>query len=379
MLRHASKASHVAGDERWRARDQVFATLSDWERRWRDRQPYLQSRGYMLRSRYHPEWIPSWRLTKQKFRDCEDAIEAPLREHLIDARRVSDDTPVYIKRVQTGDNESWIATLLCSEAIRRDPSNHCVPILDLFQDDEDPGTSYMIMPFLRLIDRPAMNAVEEVCDFVDQILEGLVFMHGQGVAHSDCTYKNIMMDASAMYPRGVHPVHDLFLPDAVTPARPLPRTSVPVRYYFVDYGLSVHVPPDGRSGLVLGTLGRDQDVPELSDEVPYDPFKVDVFIIGNLLRRMFYDQYSNVNFLLPLFESMVEIDPVRRPNAEEARKQWLAIRPGLLTIHRRWRLRPRQEPWPETFIYEIASLYCVSRFTLPTVALIVLVCCYMVT
>lgn len=107
--------------------------------------------------------------------------------------------------------------------------------------------------------------------------------------YSDCTYKNLMMDATAMYPRGAHPVHDLFLPDAITLARPLPRTSVPLKYYFVDYGISVYIPPDVQPKLVLGTLGRDQEVPELSDEVPYDPFKADVFIIGNFLRRAFYE------------------------------------------------------------------------------------------
>jgi hypothetical protein len=36
--------------------------------------------------------------------------------------------------------------------------------------------------------------------------------------------------------------------------------------------------------LVLGVAGRDQDVPELSNNVPYDPFKVDIFTIGNVLR-----------------------------------------------------------------------------------------------
>lgn len=92
-----------------------------------------------------------------------------------------------------------------------------------------------------------------------------------------------------MYPQGSHPVNQLFLADAVTPARILPRTSVTVRYYFIDYGLSAYIPPDSRVKLVVGADGRDQEVPELSDEDPYDPFRVDIFIIGNLLRRMFYD------------------------------------------------------------------------------------------
>lgn len=39
---------------------------------WRDRQPWLQERGYMLRSRYKPDWVPSWQGTKKTFFECED-------------------------------------------------------------------------------------------------------------------------------------------------------------------------------------------------------------------------------------------------------------------------------------------------------------------
>ena len=100
---------------------------------------------------------------------------------------------------------------------------------------------------------------------------------------------NIMMDASAMYPHGFHPVHSSSLPDGKTLAWPQRRTSVHVRYYFIDYGLSTCFPPNTHPRLVVGEDGRDKEVPELSGDVPYDPFKVDIYIIGNLFRRMFYD------------------------------------------------------------------------------------------
>jgi len=342
--------------------DDAFAILGVWEAPWRDRQRFLQSRGYMLRSRYHPDWVPSWRMSNQSIIWCEDALSAPLRENLIDARRMSDDMLVYIKRVKTGDNESRITTMLSSERLRQDPRNHSVPVLDLFQDDEDPRISYIVMPFLRLIDSPQFDLVEELVEFVDQTLEGLVFMHDQGVAHRDCTYKNIMMDATAMYPRGFHPINESFLPDAKTMARHRPRTSVPVRYYYIDYGLSVHIPPDVHRKAAVGSDGRDQEVPELSDDVPYDPFKVDIFIAGNLFRRMFHDRYSNVDFLVPLFEPMVKSDPLTRPDAVGARQQWLAIRAMLSPFTRRWRLRPRREPWQETAMYESYTTFRTAYF-----------------
>ena len=64
---------------------------------------------------------------------------------------------------------------------------------------------------------------------------------------------------------------------------------VEVKYFFVDYGISSYFPPGSQARLVIGTEGRDQDVPELSDDVTYDPFKVDIFTIGNELRQLFCD------------------------------------------------------------------------------------------
>ena len=84
---------------------------------------------------------------------------------------MSDNSLVYIKRVKTGDAESKIAMYLRSGSLARDPRNHAVPVLDYFQDDEDPTISYMVMPFLRPIDDPDFEVVDEVAEFVSQILE----------------------------------------------------------------------------------------------------------------------------------------------------------------------------------------------------------------
>jgi serine/threonine protein kinase len=125
-----------------------------------------------------------------------------LRQHrplLVDATRMADGKLVYIKQVQTNDQESRIALMLGSF---KDPANHSVPILDTFVDDTDNSISYIVMPFLRLVDEPPFYAMDEILDFADQILEvsfivsaefppvttlfclqGLVFMHSKGIAH----------------------------------------------------------------------------------------------------------------------------------------------------------------------------------------------------
>ena len=92
-----------------------------------------------------------------------------------------------------------------------------------------------------------------------------------------------MLDATHMYPLGFHPVEEFHLDDVTTPAPRIPRLEAGVKYYFVDYGISSYFPAGSIRELVLGIAGRDQDVPELSNDVSYDPFKVDIFTIGNVL------------------------------------------------------------------------------------------------
>lgn len=111
-----------------------------------------------------------------------------------------------------------------------------------------------------------------------------------------------MMDASRMYPKGHHPLHESFLPSFEDWAPIIARSAAHVKYYFVDFGISSSFSPsDTEPKLVLGEDGIDQEVPELSDTVPYDPFKVDVFIMGNVFRRNFYDVSLDLTFVIVAF------------------------------------------------------------------------------
>jgi hypothetical protein len=98
-----------------------------------------------------------------------------------------------------------------------------------------------------------------------------------------------MMDADVLFPKGCHPVHSWLLPDASDFAPVRSRSSVPLRYYFVDYGISSYFDPAiEQERKVLGLDGIDREVPELSNDVSYDPFKVDIFIIGNMIKQEVY-------------------------------------------------------------------------------------------
>ena len=46
--------------------------IDENEQWWVERQEALERAGYMLRSRYRPDWTPSWAGTNKKYFDCED-------------------------------------------------------------------------------------------------------------------------------------------------------------------------------------------------------------------------------------------------------------------------------------------------------------------
>ena len=46
--------------------------IDDVEIWWADRQVALEQAGYMLRSRFRPDWKPSWTDTKKFYLYCED-------------------------------------------------------------------------------------------------------------------------------------------------------------------------------------------------------------------------------------------------------------------------------------------------------------------
>lgn len=61
--------------------------------------------------------------------------------------------------------------MFSSPPLSIDPRNHCVPILDVLQDPEDGTISYLVMPFLRDVESPPFEIVDDIVQFIDQILQ----------------------------------------------------------------------------------------------------------------------------------------------------------------------------------------------------------------
>ncbi|KAF5388421.1 hypothetical protein D9615_000849 [Tricholomella constricta] len=209
------------------------------------------------------------------------------------------------------------------------------------------------MPTLRPYSNPEFGAVGEVVDFVTQMIEGMEFMHQQLVAHGDLTTQNIMMDARPILPSGWHFVaqHRDLDGELISP---LARIDFPVRYIIIDFDCSVRLSP-GQPHLVRDFGGRDGDPPEYKSRESYDPFKIDVFTLGNVFYKDFYKVYEGLDFLASVIDFMKTPNFRQRPDAEMALKYWLNIRTHIDAGRARWRLQKRKETMSERVLYDTVA------------------------
>lgn len=94
------------------------------------------------------------------------------------------------------------------------------------------------------------------------------------------------MDGNPLFPDSHHPVDVHLSPDVSRYARRLSRADRPIKYYFIDFGMSSYFKTDEPS-CVIGSIGANQDAPELSNDIPYNPFMLDVFVLGRAYEEKF--------------------------------------------------------------------------------------------
>ena len=106
------------------------------------------------------------------------------------------------------------------------------------------------------------------------------------------------MDADKLFPKGFHHTSNLNDASGIKFSNPRCRRDVGyVKYYFIDFDISSMFPMDAKpeDKLAIGANGQDTDVPELSWGHKYDPFKVDIFIVGNVIQKFFIDVSTILN------------------------------------------------------------------------------------
>ncbi|PBK75025.1 hypothetical protein ARMSODRAFT_502494 [Armillaria solidipes] len=327
---------------------------------WRDHSAWLKECGYELRRRFQPGWVPSWEGTKKDSYFCEDGLCFVRSDTYMDAKETSTGRIVAMKMIvhDESPDELAIGTFLSSGERSSDNRNHCVPILRTLPIPDREGQVIIVMPHLRAWYDPRFKTIGEGMQFFKQMLEGLQFLHENHIAHCDGGFTNIMMDCSQMYgPESFHPQEQDMKYDFSARARHSSRTEHPPKYYFIDFGLSIHYKPDELPATICAVLGADKSVPEFladkSQQTPkHDPFAVDVYYLGNafraFLRRGIAANYKirekmlrgmrGFEFMEPLIVAMTEPDPVKRIKVDEAVKRLADIEKGLSAMTLRSRV-----------------------------------------
>ena len=104
----------------------------------------------------------------------------------------------------------------------------------------------------------------------------------------DCTDTNIMFDPRPMYPQMFHPRSPEKSLDYRGSPKHSTRTACPVKYYFIDFGLSRRYNPDDGPPREHPIQGGDKSVPEFRDwngEL-LDPFPTDIYYVGNMIQQV---------------------------------------------------------------------------------------------
>ncbi|KIJ23780.1 hypothetical protein M422DRAFT_195503, partial [Sphaerobolus stellatus SS14] len=271
-----------------------------------------KTEGYSPRPRYHPQWVGSWLASRKKPINCEDSLVATVNRKILDAVRTCDNVKVIPKKVKTNTEEIAVGRYFSSPLLRQDPRNHCVPIFDVIPLPETDEETLIVIPFLRQFSDPPFEFKSEYLEIVTQLLEGCLF------------FLNIAMDASQLIPRGFH-----FISQYTHGARKGVfefkdrRDVAPVLYYFINFDLVSKFSGYEKHECFTGRVSQDRTVPEFSDTIPWDPFKVDIYQLGGVFAEIesvsiLFSLYVGLEFLHPLLESMRQPDPTQCPDARAA-------------------------------------------------------------
>ncbi|TCD65334.1 hypothetical protein EIP91_002772 [Steccherinum ochraceum] len=315
--------------------------LNENEIFWRDLVPYLMEKGYKLRPRYQADWVPSWKARGERPSNLRhEDFPGLARPGVLDAVRISDGEMVFLKRIssKTHEREKEMTMMWSAEPLSSDPRNHCVPVLDVLDLPGSSEETLLVLPLLRLFSDPAFLTVGEAMEFFRQAFEGLAFMHELHVSHGDCTNLNIMMDPRPTFPQMYHPrmVHQPR--DFKGELKYSRRTKHPVKYYWIDFGLSCKYDTDNTSPRDVPIFGGYRDAPEYQDPaMPSNPFHTDVWFIGRTIQKKFLQEMLGVEFMTPLVSDMMHNDPEKRPTMKEVVARFEQLQRSLPW----WKLRSR--------------------------------------
>ncbi|KAF7294917.1 Protein kinase domain-containing protein [Mycena indigotica] len=185
--------------------------------------------------------------------DREDALcpDAGLCDNLFRGSRTCDGLRVMVKAVHRWSREFRVICLL--HCLREDPMNHCIPILDLIEsDDDDVALIVMEQWSSQLIDDDGPCNLRLFIAAIRQCIEHVTFMHQHRIAHLDISLRNLLTDYKG-------------------------------HYAYIDYELSRCF--DSQESICIHDFRSTEIPPECEHGECRDPFKADVWALAILILR----------------------------------------------------------------------------------------------
>ncbi|KAI0088661.1 hypothetical protein BDY19DRAFT_994034 [Irpex rosettiformis] len=368
---------------------------------WRNRHDIIKERGYLLcpqncsgctkisavckQSQY-----PAYTVDLPEPHTVNRNIAVP---HTIHATHITDGRLVVIKVMQHSISEGL--RRLQSRRLDIQPNNRCTRVLDMFEDIKPTNRNaekrwIVVLPFLCPVPSASLKTVGDVAEFVNQALMGIAFMHRYNVAHRDCSMHSILTDTGTEH---IHQIHreemeraflsgitqheTAFLPflsnETDDSGRPQRRSQL----YFTGIDYWVWIAPsqaEAYGALAQGNCSRDLSPPEYdppwaqefrrvcsgmeNDEFQefYNPFTLDIYLVGMMLKKDFLERYSNVEFLRALVEIATHEDREMRPSAAEYLKEWSVALASISPFARWCGLHPRDNSWVKRLGMSISRL-----------------------
>ncbi|TCD60159.1 hypothetical protein EIP91_010630 [Steccherinum ochraceum] len=286
---------------------------------WRDHYLQLMEKGYVLRRRYEPTWEASWKSkdNNDSYWLYEDGQMIP--EHgMLDATCTKDCQVVTLRRIPRGSaTELQTHRHLLESApdgVDLKAKDNIVPILDEFQFSDEDLDTIIVMPYLRPSSDPSCETVQDVVKFLESAFKGLQYMHQCGVAHGRCNLPkcaSIMMDPRPIFRELPHFVNMQKSRDFKRDVKgSRAEAGDRVTYYWVNFAHAV----SERAAMKQ---------PQRDDETaPQDAFAKDAFDLGSMVWSNFIEDTQHLKFLIPLVQSMKDLDASKRPDMDEVVKQF---------------------------------------------------------
>jgi len=163
-------------------------------------------------------------------------------------------------------------------------------------------------------------------------------MHENNVAHRNISVGTLLVDASDRYSPPLPPMKRLLYRYSISFTNQ--------KFYYLHSGCWTHFSDPNERRLIVGMGGRNRTVPELSEFVPYDPFKVDIRTLADTIKEFVLDECEDVEFLEPLISMMQKDNPAERPTAAECLDKLERV-VNRLRPFRRWKRVVYKDDFPE--------------------------------